>query len=153
MIFTFIMRWRIRKPRHAHLSLPTYFSKGYIMSKTLTLPNDAQATIKVTAQDAIGAPIAVPAGGSAASSDTTLFNASVDASGAVLVVAVPGAVGTGTLTYTNGNLTEDKAEVVVAAPAASIVQMDVADAVLSAQVPTSASAPSALAGSTVLPTA
>jgi hypothetical protein len=131
MIFTIIERCRNRRSRHVHFSLPIYFSKGYIMSKTLTLPNDAQATIKVLATDAIGAPIALPASGAVTSSDTTLFSATLDGNGNVIAVAVPGSVGTGTLTYTNGTLT-DTASVVVAAPAAAAVSLDVSDAVLAA---------------------
>jgi hypothetical protein len=138
MIFTLIERRRIRRARRVHFALPVYITKGMIMSKTLTLPNDAQATIKVLATDGIGAPISLPSGGVATTSDATLFSASIDANGDVVAVAVAGAVGTGTLIYTNGSLT-DSATVNVAAPAAAAVSLDVADAVLAAA-PTPAAA-------------
>jgi hypothetical protein len=141
MIYTFIeYRRRHRRARHVSLSLPIYISKGFIM-KTLTLQNDTQAVIEPKFKDSYGLPIAAPSSTSATatatSSDATLFSAAIDADGNVLVIAVPGAAGTGTLTYINGSLT-DTGDVVISAPAAASVELDSADAVITAQTPASA---------------
>ncbi len=102
------------------------------MTKVLNLQNDAQALITVDAFDAIQAPIAVPAGGTVASSDPSVFAASITADWHVLVVPVAGATGSGTLTYTNGALS-DSATVNVTTPAIASVSIDVANAVITAQ--------------------
>ena len=144
MIYTFIeYRRRHRRARHVSLSLPLYISKGFIM-KTLTLQNDAQAVIEPKFKDSYGLPIAAPSSttATATSSDATLFSASINADGNVLVIAVPGATGSGTLTYANGSLT-DSGDVVISAPAAASVELDSADAIITAQ--SDATAPSGAA--------